>query len=355
MGERKTGGFEADLVIAMQAGTLGEFLIKSTPDERNNELYERGLKTLQKIREDSLRIGKEVVMLLGEKGIEAVFDSENLEDSFPQFQSATVSLPLMNPTSAMTCLEGEGYFTPFSLQSGAWEAYRRVRSQITLTRKDEVGSRVVLCWQNRKRGIVGLKKFCPNEYEGELWKLPASLWPLAFFGKPWRMLGERMGWREEKNLGHWLATPHSLLSSIFEAIDLGKDDVLVDLGCGDGRVLIEGVKFSQCNAIGLEINERLISEAARQVETAGLKESITLKLGGMDLFDASQVSVVFLFLPAKIAGTMIPRLLETLRPGARIVAHEQSPLHGVAPVEELIPVFGERAMTVLSVWKRGEK
>ena len=86
MGERKTGGFEADLVIAMQAGTLGEFLIKSTPDERNNELYERGLKTLQKIREDSLRIGKEVVMLLGEKGIEAVFDSENLEDSFPQFQ-----------------------------------------------------------------------------------------------------------------------------------------------------------------------------------------------------------------------------------------------------------------------------
>ena len=52
---------------------------------------------------------------------------------------------------------------------------------------------------------------------------------------------------------------------------------------------------------------------------------------------------------------MIPRLLETLRPGARIVAHEQSPLHGVAPVEELIPVFGERAMTVLSVWKRGEE
>ena len=89
--------------------------------------------------------------------------------------------------------------------------------------------------------------------------------------------------------------------------------------------------------------------------TAGLKEPITLKLGGMDLFDASQVSVVFLFLPAKIAGTMIPRLLETLRPGARIVAHEQSPLHGVAPVEELIPVFGERAMTVLPVWKRGEE
>ena len=354
MSERKQNKFREKIVTAIQARELGQFLRESVSDGPDCSLYEQAQETLQRIRQDCLDVGKESVVFLKQHGIRAKFDSQKIENSCPQFQSVDLVLSETNPTRAVSLLEEEGFYSPFSHSSGAWHAYRRVRGRLTLTRKDEVATRLNLHWEDSKLARSALRKFCPSEFDGEFWKLPSLLWPLAYFAKPWRILGERIGWRREKNLGHWLATPDSLLRPIFEEIDLNADDVLLDLGSGDGRVLIASAEYAGCRAIGLEINERLVMEARERVNKARLKNLISVEHGGIDQYSVSDETVVFLFLPASIIARILPNLLASLGTGARVIAHEQSRLQDLPVVPESIPIFGDRSLSVLSVWRKTE-
>jgi SAM-dependent methyltransferase len=99
-------------------------------------------------------------------------------------------------------------------------------------------------------------------------------------------------------------------------------DVVYDLGCGDGRVVIAAVRDRGARGVCVDIDPRRIAEARENAQLAGVAERI--RFLNQDLFetDISDASVVMLFLWPDLNEKLRPRLLHDLKPGTRIVSHE---------------------------------
>jgi amino acid adenylation domain-containing protein len=157
------------------------------------------------------------------------------------------------------------------------------------------------------------------------------------------------------DLGVYLGTPTAMVGDILAIADPATDDLVVDLGCGDGRVLIEAAERFGCSGRGVEIDPTLAAEARRNVEAAGLSDSIDIvtadasgeRVAGF-LADAT---IVFLFLPAQVTGEILSEVLRVAPKRADIVAHEQAPLGTEAnPIESRL-VVGD-GLTVVHRWQR---
>jgi cyclopropane fatty-acyl-phospholipid synthase-like methyltransferase len=137
--------------------------------------------------------------------------------------------------------------------------------------------------------------------------------------------------------------------------DPGPDDVVLDIGCGDGRILVEAVRHFGCRARGIEIDPALGAAARRRVNKAGLDDRIEIVVGDGSTVDLSTAygpaTVVFLFLPPERISSLLPRVLDQLGPGGRVVAHEQLAVdHPVEPTRSRLVV--EDGVTVAHLWTR---
>jgi SAM-dependent methyltransferase len=113
---------------------------------------------------------------------------------------------------------------------------------------------------------------------------------------------------------------------------------LVDLGCGDGRIVVAAAERYGCRAIGYDIDPRRIAEAHQRIATAGV--GALAEVHRRDLFDVelSNADVVTLYLLPQLNAKLTPQLL-ALRPGARVVSHD-FPIEGVLPdrvVQDYLP------------------
>jgi predicted RNA methylase len=102
----------------------------------------------------------------------------------------------------------------------------------------------------------------------------------------------------------------------------GKDDVVYDLGSGDGRIPIMAVqKYNATRAIGIDINPERIREAEANLKAAGVGDRV--RFLNEDLFEANigDATVVTLYLLPSLNLKLIPKLLADLKPGTRIVSH----------------------------------
>jgi cyclopropane fatty-acyl-phospholipid synthase-like methyltransferase len=101
-----------------------------------------------------------------------------------------------------------------------------------------------------------------------------------------------------------------------------KDDVVYDLGCGDGALVIAAAKRG-ARAVGVDIDPERIAEATEKVRMAGVADRVTLIRG--DIFDPAikigEASVVTLYLLQSLNERLAPRLKSELKPGSRIVSH----------------------------------
>ena len=103
---------------------------------------------------------------------------------------------------------------------------------------------------------------------------------------------------------------------------VGKDDVVYDLGSGDGRIPIMAVqKFGAARAVGIDINPERIKEAEANLKTAGVGDRV--RFLNQDLFETniSEATVVTLYLLPSLNLKLLPKLLAELKPGTRIVSH----------------------------------
>lgn len=104
---------------------------------------------------------------------------------------------------------------------------------------------------------------------------------------------------------------------------VGPEDVVYDLGCGDGRILIMAVKeFKAKKAVGYEIMERIYGAAVQEIERQGLKERITLIKGDLFKADLSEATVITLYLNGSANQRLRPKLEKEARAGARVVSHD---------------------------------
>ena len=108
---------------------------------------------------------------------------------------------------------------------------------------------------------------------------------------------------------------------MLELARLTKDDLLFDLGCGDGRIPITAAKKYGARAVGVDIDPQRIAESIANAKAAGVSHLVTFTLQDALKTDVSNATVVTLYLLAASNLKLRPLLTRQLRPGARIVAH----------------------------------
>jgi SAM-dependent methyltransferase len=102
----------------------------------------------------------------------------------------------------------------------------------------------------------------------------------------------------------------------------GPDDLVVDLGSGDGRVVIAAARDYGARGLGIELDPKLVAESEANARRAGVAERVAFRQGDVLVADYREATVVTLYLLPGLVDKLKPRLLSELRPGTRIVAHD---------------------------------
>ena len=121
---------------------------------------------------------------------------------------------------------------------------------------------------------------------------------------------------------HWVPTPDHVVDGMLKIANVGPKDVVYDLGCGDGKIVIAAARLG-ARGVGVDIDPQRIKEANANAEKAGVTDRVKFILG--DIFDPnitiSDATVVTLYLLPSLNGKLQPRLQSELKPGTRVVSH----------------------------------
>jgi protein-L-isoaspartate O-methyltransferase len=129
----------------------------------------------------------------------------------------------------------------------------------------------------------------------------------------------------------FVPTPLDVVTRMLDLAEVDKDDVVVDLGSGDGRIVIAAAKKYGCRAIGYEIDKELVRISRERVQNEDLAELVTIEDQDMYTADLSGVDVVAVYVYASVLEKMKPQF-EQLKPGALIVSHFFE-IPGIEPTE----------------------
>jgi ribosomal protein L11 methylase PrmA len=116
---------------------------------------------------------------------------------------------------------------------------------------------------------------------------------------------------------------------MLELAAVKKTDVVYDLGCGDGRIVVTAAKKYGCKAFGFDIDPKRIKESKANVKENKMEHLVTIEQKDIFKLDLSKADVVTLYLLPSLNVRLIPQL-EKLKPGSRIVSHDFD-MRGVKP------------------------
>jgi SAM-dependent methyltransferase len=122
-------------------------------------------------------------------------------------------------------------------------------------------------------------------------------------------------------LAPYVPTPHEVVDRMLTLAGVTKKDVLIDLGCGDGRIPIAAARKYGTRGIGVDIDPQRIAEANANAKAAGVEHLVTFRLQDAMKTDVSAATVVTTYLLTASNLRLRPLLTAQLKPGARIVTH----------------------------------
>lgn len=119
----------------------------------------------------------------------------------------------------------------------------------------------------------------------------------------------------------YVPTPQNVVDAMLKLANVRSGDVLYDLGCGDGRIVVTAAKQFSVRGTGIDINPVRIAEARENARNNGVTNRVTFR--NEDLFEADikEASVVTLYLLTSLNLKLRPKLWHDLKPGTRIVSH----------------------------------
>ena len=123
------------------------------------------------------------------------------------------------------------------------------------------------------------------------------------------------------SLAPFVPTPQDVVERMLKLAGVTKRDVVYDLGCGDGRIVIMAAQKFGARAVGVDINPQRIKESEENARKAGVGALVTFKLQDAMTTDVSKATVVTLYLLSSSNVMLRPMLTKQLKPGARIVSH----------------------------------
>lgn len=125
----------------------------------------------------------------------------------------------------------------------------------------------------------------------------------------------------EGSAAPFVPTPMEAVRTMLEMARVGEDDVVYDLGCGDGRIPVMAAEEFGARGVGVELRDDLIEEAWERARRAGVEDRVRFLRKDLFETDVSEATVVTLYLLPEANLRLRPLLLEQLKPGARIVSH----------------------------------
>jgi SAM-dependent methyltransferase len=151
--------------------------------------------------------------------------------------------------------------------------------------------------------------------------------------------GTAAGQQPAEMAAPYVPTPSAVATAMCELAGVTKRDTVVDLGSGDGRIVIEAAKHFGARGVGIDISPGLVHLANENALRAGVAPRVKFFVGDLFKTTLSQATVVFMYLlPASLAH-LVPKLYEELAPGTRVVSHDYAldPLHPVKRLELDVP------------------
>jgi ribosomal protein L11 methylase PrmA len=119
----------------------------------------------------------------------------------------------------------------------------------------------------------------------------------------------------------YVPTPDAVVLRMLQLARVGRKDVVYDLGCGDGRLVIAAARRHGAHGVGIDIDPARIREAKANARAAGVERRTEFLLGDLFAADLSRATVVTLYLLPKLNVQLRPRLWQQLGIGARVVSH----------------------------------
>jgi Methyltransferase domain len=126
------------------------------------------------------------------------------------------------------------------------------------------------------------------------------------------------------DLAPFVPTPMVVVDKMLELAGVDKDDILFDLGCGDGRIVITAAQKFGTRGVGIDIDPERIEESARAAKEAGVDRLIEFRLQDVMKADIREATVVTLYLLPESNALLRPLFEEQLRPGTPVVSHNYS-------------------------------
>jgi SAM-dependent methyltransferase len=144
----------------------------------------------------------------------------------------------------------------------------------------------------------------------------------------------------------FVPTPQPVVERMLKMAKVSKNDLLYDLGSGDGRIVVTAAKLYGARGKGFDVDPDRIAEARANAKKAGVEHLVSFEQKDIFTIDLSPADVVTLYLLPELNVRLIPQL-EQLKPGARIVSHDFD-MQGVKPVShvELSPPDADKTHEV---------
>lgn len=315
------------------------------------ELVQQALTTCQMIGEHNMVEQRSLVQSLTQAGVQVTnYDADRAAWSM-QIHSFKIDTTWEDIDAALKVFEDAGFLHWSPKTGAAWQAFKRFNHAMDFIKVDEVTTRMICSWGEPRPTPKLSRIYRPSTVDMQWINLPDALWPLYYLIRPMRILIDVLNQRKWPILGPFLGTPIDLIDPLLEFANVTEKDMVFDLGCGDGRIIIESARLRGCRGVGIEQHIELVDIGKERAATAGLSNNVQFVHGDASVADLKNATVVFLFLPTTAIGELLPTILSQLKPGARIVAHEQVPIEfGIKP-NRTKPIITNSAVTVAHIWE----
>jgi len=119
----------------------------------------------------------------------------------------------------------------------------------------------------------------------------------------------------------YVPTPEAVVNAMLEVARVTRNDVVYDLGCGDGRIVIAAAKKYGSRGVGIDIDPQRLAEARANALSAGVADRVEFRQEDLFEADIREATVVTLYLLPSLNLRLLPKLERDLRPGTRLVSH----------------------------------
>lgn len=153
----------------------------------------------------------------------------------------------------------------------------------------------------------------------------AAIRPLSLCASALALFGLLQGSAQAQTIAldvPYVPTPQPVVARMLEMADVGPDDYVIDLGSGDGRIAISAVKDRGAKAAyGIDLNPLRVEEAETNARQAGVADKVVFEQGDLFEKDIADADVLTMYLLNTVNMRLRPVILETLKPGTRVVSH----------------------------------